>query len=122
MKRLLIAAALAACASSASAAQTLIWECEFKGKDELKLKYTFDVGTKTAFVSGKNGVEEVYRNMGHEAQLVLSFIEFVPSGEVHTTTIILDTKEAIHSRHTVIPNGLSGFTPSQMLGKCVLLP
>jgi hypothetical protein len=80
--------------------------------DPLRLDFTLDPTSGRAFAVGNVGMGEVAVHAGHEA---ITFIDRVPTGVAQTTTVA-DSGQAVHSRHTLLPDG---FAPSQMLGACV---
>ena len=61
---------------------------------------------------GNHGAAEVEVHRGFDA---ISFVEYVPSGAVQTTTIATDG-QAVHSRHTLVAPG--EFIASQVSGMC----
>ncbi|PSC06747.1 hypothetical protein SLNSH_02825 [Alsobacter soli] len=82
------------------------------------LVYLVDMESRTAALLGPAGRVHVVAHAGTALDNVssLSFVEEVPSGAVQTTTIILSTGKAVHSRNTVMQGD---FVPSQSLGSCV---
>jgi hypothetical protein len=91
------------------------YRCAFEQRagavDPFRLEFRLDPTSGRAFVAGDAGVEEVVVHAGREA---ITFVEKVPSGAAQTTTIA-DRRQAVHSRHTLLPDG---FAPSQMTGAC----
>lgn len=105
-------------------AQTLEFTCEFDRYVEVAKDWapssTFfaftlmlDTNTGDAFIKGNAGLARV---LVHSGSSGLTFIEPVPSGAVHTTTINLADNRAVHSRNTIV--GGTNFAPSQYFGSC----
>ena len=104
--------ALALTASSAPAKEIEATCQVWSGKDSLVLTFVFDTSTNTAYMVGNNGRSEVY---GHYGESAATFLEFLPTGVVQSTTINSVTHEAVHSQHSVIG---AKTIPSQFRGKC----
>lgn len=84
-----------------------------KYKDDFVLEYSYDSITSEAFLKGDNGVSKVFAIGGSAA---MTFLETLGSGVVQTTTVVIETGKAVHSRHTVLlPSDL---IPSQHYGTC----
>ena len=92
------------------------YECDFGqsgSRNALRLEFIYDQPQNRAYSVGNNGISDVYAYSGSE---VVSFLEFLPTGAVQTTTI--DARgRAVHSRHTYSTS--SGFIQSQSTGLCV---
>ena len=80
-----------------------------------EMSFVVDSTTEKAFTIGNAGVNEVELETGSNA---VTFLEALETGVVQSTTIVLDTMEAVHSRHTII---LSILAPSQYYGSCSTL-
>jgi hypothetical protein len=97
-------------------AEALEFQCRYKkGGDpkgeDFSLKFTLDTVTKEAFMIGNVGLSKVIAVGGEYG---LSFLEYLPTGAVQTTTI---TKggNSVHSRNSMMGERLM---PSQFLGFC----
>ena len=75
------------------------------------LSFSFDAGTKKAFLTDNQGTEEVNFVSGAAG---ITFIQVLPTGAVQTTTVSKDGK-SVHSRHTI---ELGKLVPSQYFGQC----
>ena len=75
------------------------------------LEFALDTVSDKAVMIGNNGVEEVLAHKGADG---LTFLEFLPTGAVQSTTIS-STGESVHSRHSVMGGKI---VPSQYYGKC----
>ena len=78
---------------------------------EFTMEFTYDTLTEDAFLTGNLGVNPVMPVLGSDS---ISFLEFLSSGAVQSTTITKNGA-ASHSRHTVIFQDL---VPSQYYGSC----
>lgn len=92
-------------------AQKYTWSCKFPSFED-RLSYVYDSESQKGFLIGNVGTADLEVHLGQDA---ITFIELLITGIVQTTTIILKTSDAIHSRHTVMENS---FVPSQVSGKC----
>jgi hypothetical protein len=109
-----IVAALLFC-SGADAAVTR-FKCNVgEGRNALALEFIYDDVTGKAQVVGNAGLAEVLPHVGAYA---VTFLEFLPTGSVQSTTIELKTGIAVHSRHTVMGGLPKALTPSQARGTC----
>lgn len=80
-------------------------------------RLSYDTITGDAFMVGNNGVAPLRLVVG---DLAISFIEELTSGALQTTTVLLSTGEAVHSRHTVAFDAAGGHSIfSQNYGACV---
>lgn len=121
MKQIIIAGSISTfigcgCASS----EAMRYVCEFQtfsdydGLQQAKdfaMEFTYDPLTEDAFLTGNLGVSRVLTVEGGRA---ISFLEFLSSGAVQSTTIAANGA-AVHSRHTIIGEDL---VPSQYYGSC----
>ncbi|MCZ8105619.1 MAG: hypothetical protein O9972_47995 [Burkholderiales bacterium] len=94
-------------------AQTMAWICNFQGFKE-PLTFVWEVGKQKATIIGNAGTAPLYV---HGSDRVISFVEFVGSGAVMTSTIIVSNGVAVHSRNSVIGEKL---VASQSKGQCQL--
>jgi hypothetical protein len=85
------------------------------GRDALALEFLYDDVSRKAQVVGNNGLAEVLPHVGAYA---VTFLEFLPTGSVQSTTIEIKTGAAVHSRHTVMGSPPDAFMPSQTRGRC----
>lgn len=100
---------------STSYAASVIWRCEFPDFSE-PVTFIAEVSTGKGKFIANSGTAEVFV---HEGTTAISFVEFLVTGAVQVTTIVLRTGEAAHSQNTVMSSdGI--FTPSQVSGKCKL--
>ena len=79
---------------------------------ELVLGFVYDRARQKAALVGNIGATEVLAHAGRHG---LTFLEFLPSGAVQSTTIASD-RSAVHSRHTLV--GPNEILPSQYYGRC----
>lgn len=84
-----------------------------KNDPPLSLEITLDTRTSDAFLRGNNGVAPVTPYLGQKGA---TFLEYLDSGAVQTTTVKIDGL-AVHSRHTILGDTL---TPSQYYGRCAV--
>lgn len=102
-------------------AKTLV--CEFPkyhSQDETRLQtasgfemtFRYDLITREAFMEGNAGISSVVLKVGYDG---LTFLEFLPSGAVQSTTVAKNGA-AVHSRHTLMIGDL--LLPSQYYGSC----
>lgn len=82
--------------------------------EPMRLEFTVDVNTGEAFMVGNNGLAKV---IAHVGEYGVTFLEPLPTGAVQTTTIA-KAGAALHSRHSLLPNG--EFVPAQYEGYCRL--
>ncbi|RAH98278.1 hypothetical protein DLJ53_26580 [Acuticoccus sediminis] len=116
---IILGAALLSGATDA-AAEVVNVECVFDMRrdadgtksDRMELHYKLDKTTGRAILEGNAGLSDVVLHMGTEG---FSFIEVTESGAVMTTTVVISTGRAVHSRNTVIVREL---VESQYLGRC----
>lgn len=87
-------------------------ESEVKKLDSPLVLVFKTMGPGRFFVEGNWGQSLV---TGVTGMFALTFIEELPTGAVQTTTILQETGEAVHSRHTVIG---PSFAASQNYGIC----
>jgi len=106
-----LAMGILVCSAADSYAQKYTWRCKFSTFEE-QLSYVYDSDTRKGFLIGNIGTADLEVNLGNDA---ITFMEFLITGAVQTTTIILKTGDAIHSRHSVLENE---FIPTQVSGKC----
>jgi len=101
-------------------AKALIFDCKFERfaseegfqiAENFKLSFTYDTMSEQAFLTGNLGLSEVFSFKGPG---VVTFLEPLVTGAVQSTTIMLETGQAVHSRHTVIDI----IVPTQYYGKC----
>ena len=122
--------AIAILTSTVSQAQVapVRFECEFdravspdnglKTLDKLfKFTFVMDKTTHDAAMIGNAGMSPVKTATGYAA---ITFLETLPTGAVQSTTIIMSTGEAVHSRHTYL-SVISEFAPSQYYGHFKLI-
>jgi len=83
-----------------------------ENKDTMNFEFVHDTTTNKAHMVGNLGLAEVVAHVGDRA---VTFLEFLPTGVVQSTTIVLATGAAVHSRHSIIGKE---FAPSQYLGAC----
>jgi hypothetical protein len=106
------AAAIAVVASAAEAGVTR-FKCRLsQGKDALSFEFVYDDLTHKAHVVGNAGLADVVPHIGTYG---VTFLEFLSTGVVQSTTIEFRTGAAVHSRHTIMIDKLM---PSQVLGTC----
>jgi|ETNmetMinimDraft_13_1059891.scaffolds.fasta_scaffold252937_1 hypothetical protein len=86
-----------------------------KETNDFRLEFVIDGTTGKAVIIGNNGLETVA--VVREARAI-TFLEALASGAVQSTTIVLDTMETVHSRHSIL---LSDLVPSQYYGQCKVL-
>ena len=79
--------------------------------DSMTMEFVYDDITGKAHVVGNAGLSDVAPYVG---QWAITFLEFLPTGAVQSTTIEVKTGAVVHSRHTLMPN----LFPSQMRGTC----
>ena len=79
----------------------------------LTLEFIVDEIAGKAVMVGNNGFSDVQLVEGIYGK---SFIEYLPTGAVQTTTIAKQTLNSVHSRHSLI--GGDDLIPSQYYGKC----
>jgi hypothetical protein len=110
--------------SAAMAAKRVSLVCSFPSQG-LTLTFVLDpdilVSKKMAVATlvGNAGTSEVWAVSGSNA---ISFVEPLSTGVVQTTTISLPSRQAIHSRHTIMGFDKDGpFVPSQSVGTCKVL-
>ena len=78
------------------------------------LQFLVDTTAGKTFMVGNAGVSEVFMwggNMG------MTFLEFLGTGAVQSTTVYPKDGSAVHSRHTM-PSIAEGLFPSQYYGRC----
>jgi hypothetical protein len=120
--RLMLATMLLVTASQPASASALQFVCtypkHFDWKDakldeasDFVLSFSFDAQNKQAFLTDKQGTEEVNFVSGAAG---ITFIEVLPTGAVQTTTVSKGGK-SVHSRHTIV---LGKLVPSQYFGEC----
>lgn len=108
---------------SSAFAEVIEYECEFDkfsdpehglSNTEFGFEIVWDSITQDAFIKGNMGVSPLRAYGGPEA---ITFLEALPSGGVHVTTIAIDGRAA-HSRNTLINATFLDFAPSQYYGTC----
>ncbi|MEM7491465.1 MAG: hypothetical protein AAF390_20300 [Pseudomonadota bacterium] len=117
--RLLLAFLL--CFPVAARAELHTWDCQFDrrvdeggvAEEQMRLIFVVDDTSNRISMTGNAGTIAVELHVGEN---VLSFVERVPSGAVHSTTISSDGS-AVHSRNTVI---LGRFVAAQHFGQCII--
>lgn len=82
-----------------------------KDAEGFKLEFAYDTISKRAVMIGNVGVENV---LGHSGSAGTTFLEFLPTGAVQSTTIA-NTGESVHSRHSMLPGKLIA---TQYYGSC----
>ncbi|WP_293856972.1 hypothetical protein [uncultured Alsobacter sp.] len=92
-------------------AATMAWICQFPTFDE-PITFVWEVGKPMATMIGNAGTAPVRI---HGSDRIISFVEFVDSGAVMSTTIVLANGSAVHSRNTVLRGN---FVVSQAKGTC----
>src|SRR5262249_40051129 len=70
---------------------------------DFKLQFTIDTVTNKAFVVGNEGAEEVTLVTGSDG---MTFLEFLPTGAVQTTTVA-HNGSSVHSRHSLLIGEIS---------------
>ena len=107
--------------SSHAAAEAIEYVCTFtvqasveglQPAGNFKFSLTLDSLTGDAFMTGNNGVSQVF---SHRQGDTVSFLEPLASGAINTTTVI-GSGDAVHSRHVVF--GADDLFPSQYYGTC----
>jgi hypothetical protein len=89
------------------------FQCRVKSSEHtLDLEFVHDTTTNKAHMVGNVGPAEVIPHVGART---VTFLEFLPTGAVQSTTIALATGAAVHSRHSIVGNQ---FVPSQYRGTC----
>lgn len=91
------------------------WRCEFVPSFKEPFTFIYESGTAKGVIVGNIGTAEVWVHEGLEA---VSFLEPIATGAVQSTTIIVATGEAVHSRNTIELSDKATFFPSQVLGNC----
>jgi len=86
-----------------------------EGRNSLALEFIYDDVPGKAQVVGNSGLAEVLPHVGAYA---ITFLEFLPTGTVQSTTVDLKTGIAVHSRHTVMGSLPNSLMPSQARGTC----
>lgn len=121
MNKILIVAVCLALTATSAAAQSVRFQCNFDRQatpttvaniKPFGLEYTLDTFNNKAMLRGNAGLTNVVVVSGTASY---SFIEVLSTGVVQSTTIILNTRKAVHSRHTILG---SDFIPAQMYGAC----
>jgi hypothetical protein len=96
-------------------AETLRWKCSYTSmatpRGLAQEKFALDAVTRKAVIIGNAGMSDIDAVGGNQG---ITFQEKLGSGAVQTTTIANDGS-SVHSRHTIIGDGL---TPSQYYGRC----
>lgn len=102
--------------SSTGHAATFAWECRFPSFRNA-LTFVWDTDKSSASLTGGAGSVTLWPNFGTigSGQAVVSFAEPTSGGAIQTTTIIVNTGEAIHSRNAIVGGK---FVPSQDSGQC----
>jgi len=106
----------------ASAEEKVTFFCEFptfhepeslvvQNADDFSMVFIIEADGSSATMVGNAATVEVTPVLGDSS---VTFLEFVPSGIVQTTTVT-DDGSVVHSRHTVIADEL---VPSQYYGQC----
>jgi hypothetical protein len=106
-----IAAGILLALTVEASAQKYTWRCDFPGYSE-PITYVFDSETEKGFAIGNVGTADLNVHLG---DLAITFMGPIPTGAVQTTTIMLKSGAAIHSRHTITEKD---FFPSQVRGTC----
>lgn len=116
---------LTSLAHQGASAGSVLYDCKFKTvatpegvkKELMELDFIQDTSTGKAVMVGNNGTGEV---SDYERPDVVTFLEFLITGSVHSTSIDLRNGKAIHSRHThdYYPDEPDNFEPSQYYGDC----
>jgi hypothetical protein len=91
--------------------------CDFVNGEgsRLAMEVVYEVGTKNAFLIGNAGISPLVPVQG---SLVVSFVELLGTGAIHSTTIAPNGR-AVHSRHSFLSRDGGGeFAQSQYTGTC----
>ena len=106
--------------STAALAAAFRYECTYSSMcsaeegcvpTDFSINFFLDTANRSAAITGNLGVSEVSVHTGDRS---ITFLEFLGSGAVQSTTIQY-SGESVHSRHTII--GLE-LAPSQYFGSC----
>ncbi|MEM8563241.1 MAG: hypothetical protein AAGF57_13440 [Pseudomonadota bacterium] len=111
-------------------AQTMTFNCDYNAysseegladvEPPFSIQFLMDLDAQKAYIVGNQGSTEVSIIPGTQG---VSFVEVTDSGNVMTTSIVLDAKNdkdvgrTVHSRHVVV-SGLGELMPSQYYGVC----
>ena len=93
------------------------FQCRLGNLNEtMRLEFNHDTTTNRATMVGIAGTSDV---VPHVSAGAITFLEFLATGAVQSTTIVLATGEAVHSRHSIVGKKL---VPTQYRGTCTSLP
>jgi hypothetical protein len=109
---------VACCAITGAKADVYGWSCAFPNFNA-PLVFVLDTATRTGTMVGNAGSTRLATHVGKSlnGDVIVSFIEYVESGAVMTTTINAANGAAVHSRNTVQSGQLN---PSQVKGQCAV--